>query len=240
MSPFLEFPVNRTERLYAIVEQLRAASEHPVSSTRLAADFEVTARTIKRDISALQQAGVPIWTSNGPGGGYVLNSSATLPPIAFTTSEVLALAVALAVGGGLPFEPQGRTALKKILATMDQSTRQRFEEEADRVYVRDIQVEPSTRAMQVVGDAVRTGRVVNIDYVDGQGELTRRAIEPMAMGRDRDRWLVFAWCRLRHDGRVFRLDRIQDARLTKETAPPRDLGELFGEIPADVIPVHLS
>ena len=60
----------------------------------------------------------------------------------------------------------------------------------------------------------------------------------MAMGRDRDRWLVFAWCRLRKDGRVFRLDRIQDARLTKETAPPRVLQDVFGEIPADVLPVH--
>jgi predicted DNA-binding transcriptional regulator YafY len=234
----LEILMNRTDRLYAIVEELRAAGERPLSSTRLAGTFEVSERTIKRDVSALQQAGLPIWTSIGPGGGYVLNSTATLPPIAFTTGEVLALAVALAVGGGLPFEPQGRTALNKILATVDESTRRRFEEEADRVYVRDVQVEPSTRAMQVMGDAVRTGKVVNIDYVDGRGELTRRAIEPMAMGRDRDRWLVFAWCRLRRDGRVFRLDRIQDARLTKETAPPRVLQDVFGEIPADVLPVH--
>lgn len=230
--------MNRTDRLYAVVEELRAARQRPVSSTRLAELFEVSERTIKRDVSALQQAGLPIWTSIGPGGGYVLDSSATLPPIAFTTGEVLSLAVALAVGTGLPFEAQRRTALQKVLTTMDESTRRRFDEEAGRVYVRELEVELSTRAMQIMEDAVRTGMVVNIDYVNAGGELTRRAIEPMAMGLDRDRWLVYAWCRLRGDGRVFRLDRVQDARLTKEAGPHRDLQEVFGEIPADVVPVH--
>lgn len=237
MSPFAEEIVNRTERLYALVEELRAARERPVSSSRLSARFEVSERTIKRDVSALQQAGLPIWTSLGPGGGYVLDRSATLPPIAFSTGEVLALAVALGVGDGLPFEAQGRTALQKVLATMDEATRERFEEEASRVYIRDVVVEPSRRAVQTIEDALRDRRVVNIDYIDARGELTQRSIEPMALGLDRDRWLVFAWCRLRDDGRVFRLDRVQEARATKEPVPHRSLSEVFGEIPTDVFSI---
>src|SRR3954468_14886422 len=66
------FPVNRTDRLYAIAEELRAARQ-PRTATWLAERFEVTTRTVKRDISALQQAGTPVWAAPGPGGGYVLD-----------------------------------------------------------------------------------------------------------------------------------------------------------------------
>ncbi len=230
--------MNRTDRLYALVEELRGTSPRPRTAAWLASRFEVSTRTVKRDISALQQAGVPIWVSIGPGGGYVLEASATLPPIAFTTGEALALAVALAVGQDLPFEIEGRSALQKVVGSMDDRTRLRFEEEASRVYVRETVVEPSPRAMRVIEAAVRAGTAVKMRYLDGAGTATERTIEPLAMGLDRDRWLIFAWCRLRADGRVFRLDRVQEAWSTRERIPERDLMATFGEIPADVVSVH--
>ena len=59
--------MNRTDRLYALVEQLRATAPRASSAHRLAERFEVAVRTIQRDILALQQAGVPIWATPGPG-----------------------------------------------------------------------------------------------------------------------------------------------------------------------------
>jgi predicted DNA-binding transcriptional regulator YafY len=59
--------VNRTDRLYALVEELRAAGDRGRTAAWLAERFEVATRTIKRDVAGLQQAGVPIWAQGGPG-----------------------------------------------------------------------------------------------------------------------------------------------------------------------------
>jgi predicted DNA-binding transcriptional regulator YafY len=65
--------MNRTDRLYALVEELRASAPRGRSAQRLAERFEVAVRTIQRDILALQEAGVPIWATPGPGGGYTID-----------------------------------------------------------------------------------------------------------------------------------------------------------------------
>lgn len=79
--------VNRTDRLYGLVEELRAASPRPRSARRLADRFEVSVRTIERDLAALQQSGLPIWAEPGRTGGYVIDASATMRPAGFTLDE---------------------------------------------------------------------------------------------------------------------------------------------------------
>ncbi|MGN6759168.1 MAG: helix-turn-helix transcriptional regulator, partial [Thermomicrobiales bacterium] len=88
--------MNRTERLYALVEELRARSPRLVRAAELASRFDVTTRTIERDLLALQEAGVPIWAQPGPGGGDSLNAETTLPPLNLTPAEAAAIATALA------------------------------------------------------------------------------------------------------------------------------------------------
>ena len=69
--------MNRTDRLYAIVEELRARAPRSLRASDLAERFEVSARTIERDVLALQEAGVPIWSQRGPRGGYALDPKRT-------------------------------------------------------------------------------------------------------------------------------------------------------------------
>ena len=76
--------VNRTDRLFALVEELRACAPGRRSARQLASLYEVSARTIERDIGALQQAGVPIYADPGRSGGYTVDKSLTLPPLNFT------------------------------------------------------------------------------------------------------------------------------------------------------------
>jgi predicted DNA-binding transcriptional regulator YafY len=108
--------VNRTDRLYALVEDLRASAPRPQSARQLAARYEVSVRTIERDILALQESGVPVYAEPGRRGGYAIDKTMTLPPVNFTAAEMVAIAVALARDERTPFEAATRSALRKVLA----------------------------------------------------------------------------------------------------------------------------
>jgi predicted DNA-binding transcriptional regulator YafY len=108
--------VNRTDRLYALVEELRAVAPRPRSARQLARKYEVSTRTIERDILALQDAGVPVYAETGRRGGYVIDKALTLPPVNFTAAEMVAIAVSLAGAEETPFAFAARSALRKVAA----------------------------------------------------------------------------------------------------------------------------
>ncbi len=129
--------MNRTERLYALAEELRRAGRTGTTGPRLAAALEVSERTIKRDVAALQQAGLTIWAQAGPGGGYVLDPSASLPPVNFTPGQAVAVAVALAtLPPGSPFAVDALAARGKVWDALAAGDRARAEALAARVWVR--------------------------------------------------------------------------------------------------------
>jgi predicted DNA-binding transcriptional regulator YafY len=225
--------VNRTERLYAMTEELRRAGARGRTSQRLAEHFEVSVRTIKRDITALQQAGVPIWAATGPGGGYVLDAAATLPPVNFTPAQAVAVATALAAQPVGPYAADGDAALAKLLDVMDARSRRRAEDLAARVWVRGGRPSPRWPAVE---EALSRQVVVAIDYVDAHGAATRRRVEPLQLARTDGHWYLIGWCQARDAVRWFRWDRIQAAHLTTEPASGRDL-EVIGTPPAAAQPV---
>ena len=110
--------MNRIDRLYALVEELRAAGPRGRTARQLAEHFEVSVRTIERDLSALGQAGVPLATKQGRTGGYTLDRSMSLPPLNFTPREAAAVAVALSRSEHVLFTRDARSALQKIVAAM--------------------------------------------------------------------------------------------------------------------------
>jgi predicted DNA-binding transcriptional regulator YafY len=109
--------MNRTDRLYALVEELRAVAPRPRSARQLAERYEVSTRTIERDILALQESGVPIYAETGRRGGYAIDKTLTLPPLNFTAAEMVAIAVSLAREENTPFAAATRSALRKVLAS---------------------------------------------------------------------------------------------------------------------------
>ncbi len=125
--------MNRTDRLYALVEELRAVAPRPRSARQLAEHYEVSTRTIERDILALQESGVPIYAETGRGGGYVIDKTLTLPPLNFTAAEMVAIAVSLAREEHTPFAAATRSALRKVLATASAAQTAEAGELLDRV-----------------------------------------------------------------------------------------------------------
>jgi predicted DNA-binding transcriptional regulator YafY len=214
--------VNRTDRLYALVEELRAAAPGSRSATWLAERFEVSTRTIERDLSALQQAGVPIFASVGRRGGYSIDSQHTLPPLNLSAAEVTAIATALAVDSSTPFTQAGRSALQKILAVLREVDADGARELARRVRLFGTD-EARPRPPAVVEHAIVQRRVLELDYVDRNGDGTSRPVEPVAVLGIHPSWYLWGWCRLREAPRAFRLDRIRGAVMLDEVAPERGL-----------------
>ncbi len=234
--------MNRTDRLYALAEELRRVGPHGTTSTRLARLFEVTTRTVKRDVSALQQAGLPVVAQAGPGGGYVL-VGATLPPVALTPGQAVALALAVdALPAGSPFGVDARTARDKVLDALSPADRDRAAELTARVWTRPDRAGPDDAppvppaVLRAVEDALTRRRVLALDYVDGRGTTSQRRVEPVVLARTGGAWYLAAWCRTRTDFRWFRLDRVRRADVTAEQHEPRPVADV-GAPPDDAHPV---
>ena len=227
--------MNRTDRLYALVEELRARAPRLLRAAELAERFEVTTRTIERDLLALQEAGVPIWAQPGPGGGYGLNVDATLPPLNLTPAEAAAIATALAATRAMPFAEAGHSALKKLTGVMASAPK----DTASRLvsHIRVVQG-PSARPVHPVSDVIQQALIdsvaVELNYRDSQSRDTVRVVEPAGVVGTRSGWYLAAFCRLRQAPRAFRLDRIVSAHLTHEPVRPRSLDAMLPDLPFEL------
>ncbi|MFJ7247850.1 helix-turn-helix transcriptional regulator [Kitasatospora sp. NPDC098652] len=227
--------MNRTPRLYALVEELRAAAPRPLTVAALAARFEISTRTVQRDLQALMEAGVPVRTTPGRGGGWSIDPAMTLPPIRFTADEASALVAALAMAdASAPYASAARTASQKIAASMTGPASVAAHELAARIVTLPARTAQPVRA--AVEQALTNGLVLQLSYLDAAGRESDRVVEPAGLLTADGRWYLIAWCRKRQAGRGFRLDRITAAAPTGEQALPHDLaGLLLGSAAAGAV-----
>jgi predicted DNA-binding transcriptional regulator YafY len=227
--------VNRTDRLYALVEELRSRAPRMMRAAELAERFEVTTRTIERDLLALQEAGVPIWAQPGPGGGYGLNVDTTLPPLNLTPAEAAAIATALAATRAMPFAEAGRSALTKLAGVMASAPK----DTASRLvsHIRVAQgpggglVDPVSNVIQ---RALIEALAVVLTYRDAEGRASSRVVEPAGVVGTHNGWYLVGWCRTRQAVRSFRLDRISQVTLTDEPVTPRSLDAMLPDFSFEI------
>lgn len=220
--------MNRTDRLVAMVLFLQG--RRVVRASELAKHFEVTERTVYRDIAALGEAGVPI--TGEAGVGYCLMKGYQLPPVMFTAEE----AAALFVGGELVKQftdaslqaPMG-TALDKLRAVLPRDRQDHVEKLVSRTIVRGRMGRSSPDAaaqrwLATVQQGVVARRVLRMAYrgLDREEE-TNRDVEPLGVVFYGGAWYLVAWCRLRVGIRHFRVDRIRRLELLPVAfTPPED------------------
>ncbi|MCW2912735.1 MAG: hypothetical protein JWN52_803 [Actinomycetia bacterium] len=223
--------MNRTDRLYALVEELRAIAPRRRSARELAERHEVSIRTIERDIGALQQAGVPIYADVGRRGGYALDKTMSLPPLNFTPQEAVAVAIALSRAADGPFARANESAMGKIVAAMSERDATAARELAERVRLLE-RSEPTVPPFSpVVEHAITARRVLRITYQDREESWTERDVEPIVFLCGPKGWYLVGWCRLRQASRVFRIDRIGQATVTDLPAPARPYEHCAPDIP---------
>jgi predicted DNA-binding transcriptional regulator YafY len=212
--------MNRIDRLVAIA--LRLQSRRVVRAEDLAAHFEISVRTVYRDLVALGEAGVPI--VGEPGVGYSLVKGYHLPPVMFTAEEASALFFGeklVAQFTDASLRKQMESALLKIRSVLPRDRQDYLDrlERATAVVSCASQNIPrhASESLIPVQHALAERRVLALDYRGGQRrEVTRREVEPLGLVYYASNWHLIAHCRLRHDVRDFRTDRILKLELRAE------------------------
>lgn len=188
----------------------------------MAAHFEISVRTMYRDLAALGEAGIPIMAEAGV--GYSLVKGYHLPPVMFTAEE----AGALFIGGKLvekltdaSLRKHMESALLKIRSVLPRERQDhldRLERSTAVLGKHSVAVtRMASEALIPIQQALAERRVLTLDYLGGaRRELTRRQVEPLGLIYYADNWHLIAHCRLRCDLRDFRSDRIRSLRLLNE------------------------
>ena len=217
-----------------MAEEIRRHSPRPVSAPRLAERFEVSVRTIERDLVALRSAGLPLYAVEGRTGGHAMLGVETRTLLSLTAREITGLLVAVRTGGDQPFGDVAWSAADRLADALPESTRREVDDLVARLRTTKADARSGSRWRRVVEEAVAESRVVNITYRDRHGTLTRRSVEAVGFYGSGSGWFLIGWCRLRGDRRIFRLDRVEQAELTTEVVPRRDVDETLGWVPGDV------
>lgn len=217
--------MKRSERLHALSEALRRGGKRGRSAEGLAREFGVSVRTIKRDLAALEASGVPLWSRPGPGGGYGIVEGGSLPPVALSPAQALALLAAVKAAPDAPYSDLATAAVRKIVDVLDPRTREKVGELAQRVWV-DSPPSTSRSVRSTCEQAMTDQRVLRIDFVSAAGEHTRRDVEPILFAGTRGSWYLIGWCRLRGAVRWFSLDRIRKATLTRHPCSGHTVDEI--------------
>ena len=214
--------VNRLSRLAAILTQFQ--TKRIVTASELSQKFQVSKRTIYRDIKALEKAGVPILTEEGK--GYMLMEGYRIPPIMFTEKQANALILAeqlVLKNKDASFVKDYSEAIDKIKSILKYNIKDKANLLANRTQFNQIRnQERNSNNLSDLQNALTNYNLVKIQYINKEGTATNRLIEPFAI-LSAENWYLVAWCRLRTEFRFFRLDRIQKMEILSENFEPHNL-----------------
>ena len=208
--------MNRTDRLVGILLELQARGL--ARAEDLAAHFEVSLRTMYRDLEALSESGVPLVAT--PGKGYTLMDGYFLPPLALTATEAAVLVLGGEfVRGRVDAELQGAadTALRKLASILPAERRDEVARwRRELLFVQPRRTSDDARLARLRA-AIQERRVVRLVYhTFRRADPETRDVEPTSLVFLAERWQLAGYCRLRQGPRLFRLDRIDSFSLRPE------------------------
>jgi predicted DNA-binding transcriptional regulator YafY len=213
----------RADRLLALVLLLQHRGR--MSASALAAELEVSTRTVLRDVEALSAAGVPVYAERGRHGGFALLPGYTTDLTGLTHDEALALLVAGSRAPAPGMAPQLASAMRKVVAALPQRQRTTATDAAGRILVRKEGMvarrapgppEHDDGPLDAVRRAVFAGRRIRIRYATAGEEPSWRTVDPMGLVSARGQWYLLAT----RDGadRTYRISRMLDVEELAEPA----------------------
>ncbi|WP_119301451.1 helix-turn-helix transcriptional regulator [Dongia deserti] len=210
--------LHRLEELKGLLK----AREH-VTAAELSAELGVSIRTLNRDLEILRDSGVPIDSDRGRGGGLRLQRNWALGRLHLSPAEAIDLLLSIAIAERMnsPLLLQQLAAIKrKIVAAFSESYQGKIRALRKRILVGAPASErviasfspPQRSALTGIAEAFFNTRCVAIEYVDQNGVVTSREVEPQFLYLNVPVWYLLAWDRLRGAVRFFRIDRIRSVK----------------------------
>jgi predicted DNA-binding transcriptional regulator YafY len=196
------------------------------SGADLAAQLQVTPRTLRRDIAKLRSLGYPVHAEPGVAGGYRLGAGAALPPLLLDDDEAVAVALSLRTAAAHAVTGIGEASVR-ALAKLEQVLPSRLRERAAAIGQATVPLTgpaPAVNAdaLTTIARGCRHHERLEFGYRDRDGGLSVRTVEPHRLVQAGYRWYLVARDLGREDWRTFRADRIDQPRLTGVRFVPRD------------------
>ena len=212
--------MRRADRLFEILQILRR-TRRPRTAAEIAAELEVSKRTVYRDIADLMARRVPI--QGEAGVGYVLGRGFDMPPLMLTPDELEAAALGaqwVAQKGDPALAAAARDLLAKIAAVTPEGLRP-FALDPSMEVAPPLSRAPVGLDVALARVWIRAGRKIRVRYRDESGQESERTVWPVMIGFVEAERLLAGWCELRGGFRHFRLDRIVAAEFCEERYPDR-------------------
>lgn len=212
--------MSRPDRLFRLLHAMRMMAP-PITAARLAEEMDVSLRSLYRDIDSLRAAGARIEGERGY--GYRLVEDNALPPQTFDRTEIEAIALGLsevAHMGDPALAKAASSVLAKVAATLPDAAEQQLFHAISQVYRPDVRYS-EVGNVGPVREACWREEALDIEYEDVSGSRSGRRILPLAIVYTDHTLTTLAWCCLRQDFRMFRLERICNLTRPGESFRPR-------------------
>ena len=211
--------MSKAKRLNEMIMMVNRKKRFTVGE--LAREFEVSKRTILRDLQELSEMGVPLYSEVGPHGGYQVLNERILPPIAFSEDEAISIFFAihsLRHYISLPFDIEYESINKKFYLNLSGDIRDRIDRIKDRVDFLSVHQQEEIPSLRQLLDAAIQQDVIIINYETNE-KTSNRSIQPIGIYANEGKWYCPSYCFLTKDYRVFRCDRIKSVELDRNTDP---------------------
>ena len=208
--------MNKFDRVFSILIILQ--SRNITKAADFSNKFDVSLRTIYRDIKTLKYAGVPI--IGDAGIGYSLMDGYRIPPMMFNEGETAALLTAEKFIGQIADKGTQKyysSAMQKIKAILRLSQRQSLEVLDKAISISPYSTVEQKNFLSSIFNAIANQKLILLHYQKADGTTSERKIEPLGSYHQRNTWYLFAYCRLKEDYRTFKINRIVDIQVLVET-----------------------
>ena len=213
----------KVDRLVSIIMIL--LDKKRIGAQELADIFEVSPRTIYRDIDAINMAGIPVRGASGVGGGFEIMQEYKVDKKVFSADDLSALLMGLSSLSGMIRGDELVRALAKVKSFIPADRAKEIELKANQICI-DLSPWMGNRNIQpyleTIQSALQENKLLSFEYIAHHGNKTARTAEPYQLVLKGNHWYLQGYCRVRSDFRLFRLSRMSNLQMKEEIFAPRD------------------
>ncbi|MEA4939311.1 MAG: YafY family protein [Christensenella sp.] len=213
----------KVDRLVSMI--LILLEQQRVGAQELADRFEVSVRTIYRDMEAINQAGIPVRSTSGVGGGFEIMEQYKLDRTVFSTDDLSAILMGLSSLSGMMRGDELVNALAKVRSFIPADRAKSIELRANQIYI-DLSPWIGNRNVQPYLERIKTAlqqsRLLSFEYADRYGSKTARTAEPYQLVLKSNHWYLHGYCHMRSDFRLFKLARMSELSVEEKKFSQRE------------------